>query len=49
MKIVFVNRVCHISINGPTSYSKEAKAVVTIAVESIICLDNTINQINHIL
>ena len=36
MKIVFLNGLCHISIKGPTSYSKEAKAVVTRAVESMI-------------
>ena len=49
MKIVFLNGPCHISINGPTNYSKEAKAVVTRAVESMICLNDTINQINHML
>ena len=49
MKIAFLNELYHISVNGPTSDSKEAKAVVTRAVESIICLDNTTNQINHML
>ena len=51
MKIVFLNGPCHISINGPTSYSKKARAVVVVtrAVESMICLNDTINQINHML
>ena len=33
MKMSFLNRLCHISNNGPTSYSKEAKGVVKRAVE----------------
>ena len=49
MKIVFLNWLCHISINSLTSYSKEAKGVVTRVMESIICLESTINQINHML
>ena len=49
MKIVFFNGLCHISINGSTSYSKEPKAVVTTTVESMICPNDSINQINHML
>ena len=33
MKMSFLNGLCHISNNGPTSYSKEAKGVVKRAVE----------------